>query len=265
MGRFQGEVTVRSKERVYASFHALFERGQHAVGPHCGFGPQPTLQDLSALLSRCRHCRRSCFPWCGLHASIFLRPFAPPALPGFVATMDALTPAGAGLGGFWPIGPSCHRQVSLRHVVEPSDRSVSNHPWPPSEFGLLALRGLPRVTDRFQPGTPTPVGSERQLGFAFSQQARRGHRPNRVWLPYGPVVRLRLLPTPSRDDAVTFGYKVQTEPWQGLPPCRFHALAGALGQVSNLPVIDRGRESHVRAAPPPSEPDGRISRIRLSS
>ena len=27
-------------------------------------------------------------------ASIFLRPFAPPALPGFIATMDALTPAG---------------------------------------------------------------------------------------------------------------------------------------------------------------------------
>ena len=29
----------------------------------------------------------------GGHDSIFLRPFAPPALPGFVATMDALTPA----------------------------------------------------------------------------------------------------------------------------------------------------------------------------
>jgi hypothetical protein len=31
---------------------------------------------------------------------------------------------------------------------------------------------------------------------------------------------------------LTSGYKVQTEPWQGLAPCRFHALAGALGRLS---------------------------------
>ena len=72
--------------------------------------------------------------------------------------MDALTPAGAGLGGAWPIGPSCHRQVSLLHVTESSGRSVSNHPWPPPEIGLLSLRGLPHVRRRLRPDIPVPVG-----------------------------------------------------------------------------------------------------------
>ena len=57
------------------------------------FRPGPAGADVSGLCSRCRHCRRLCFRASGHHASIFLRPFAPPALPGFVATMDALTPA----------------------------------------------------------------------------------------------------------------------------------------------------------------------------
>jgi hypothetical protein len=48
--------------------------------------------DFSDLLSRCRHCRQWNFTWLGHFASLFLRPFAPPELPGFVATMDALTP-----------------------------------------------------------------------------------------------------------------------------------------------------------------------------
>jgi hypothetical protein len=40
-----------------------------------------------------RHCRRWLFRSFGHHASIFLEPFAPPELPGFVATMAPLTPA----------------------------------------------------------------------------------------------------------------------------------------------------------------------------
>ena len=39
------------------------------------------------------HCRQSLVLSFGRHAFISLRPFAPPALPGFDATMDALTPA----------------------------------------------------------------------------------------------------------------------------------------------------------------------------
>ena len=46
------------------------------------------------------------------------------------------------------------------------------------------------------------------LGFAFPSQARQCIRPYRVQhgLVYGLAVRLRLLPTPSLDDAVTFNY-----------------------------------------------------------
>ena len=48
----------------------------------------------------------------------------------------------------------------------------------------------------------------RHLGFASSQQARHCGRPNRVHLRYGLIVHLRLLSTPPRGDAVTFGYGV---------------------------------------------------------
>ena len=80
------------------SFHSLFESRQHAIGPDTGFDPLPPRAQLvvgkgrSSLLSQ-RHCRWCVFPGLGHFASIFLRPFAPPALPGFHATMDALTPA----------------------------------------------------------------------------------------------------------------------------------------------------------------------------
>ena len=46
------------------------------------------------------------------------------------------------------------------------------------------------------------------MGFAFAEQARHNSRPNRVHLRYGLIVHLRLLSTPPRGDAVTFGYEV---------------------------------------------------------
>ena len=60
--------------------------------------------------------------------STFLRPFAPPALLGFVATMDALTPTAAGFRGQRPIGPSARRQVSLLNVSNlPTVLSPTTH------------------------------------------------------------------------------------------------------------------------------------------
>ena len=73
----------------------------------------------------------------GHHASTFLHPFAPPELPGFNATMGALTPAR------WY---SWTEQVSLLHSIESSEHSVSNHPLPPRSFGLVFSPGLPCVT-----------------------------------------------------------------------------------------------------------------------
>jgi len=52
----------------------------------------------------------------------------------------------------------------------------------------------------------------RQLGFAFSQQARHDRWPNRVHLRYGLIVHLRLLSTPPRGDAVTIGYGMPGHP-----------------------------------------------------
>ena len=65
-------------------------------------------------------------------SSTFLRPFAPPALPGFIATMDALTP---GQRFFVPVGSSGSPARQLRPVrpglsalcAWPSDPSVSKH------------------------------------------------------------------------------------------------------------------------------------------
>jgi hypothetical protein len=43
-------------------------------------------------------------------------------------------------------------------------------------------------------------------------QARHNGLPKRVYLRYGLVVHLQLLPTPPRGDAVTFGYRVPEHP-----------------------------------------------------
>ena len=57
----------------------------------------------------------------GVHASTFLRPFAPPGFPGICATMDALTSGRVSVPG----------QTSLLNVTSPSNHSVPNHPVPP--------------------------------------------------------------------------------------------------------------------------------------
>ena len=109
-------------------------------------GPSP------AVLAIRQYCR-FLSAWAELHVSTFLHPFAPPALPGFIATMSALTPA-------WearPRGPFC----SSRRAV----------PWNPFSSlcpaGLLAsrvlsLQSLPSPTTPLPPMialTPNPSAS----------------------------------------------------------------------------------------------------------
>ena len=69
-------------------------------------------------------------------SSTFLRPFAPPELPGFVAIMNALTPEQSAHGR-----PVC--SGLLASWFKPSGHSVSNHPSSFPEFGLVSLRDLP--------------------------------------------------------------------------------------------------------------------------
>src|SRR5207253_11026886 len=63
------------------------------------FHPCPPGTDLSVLWSRCRHCRRCLFRCSVFHASTFLPPLAPRALPRFCATTEALSPSGHGSSG----------------------------------------------------------------------------------------------------------------------------------------------------------------------
>src|SRR4051812_32297028 len=106
-----------------ASSHSLFESRQHAHGPGRRFDPAPSREGLSGLLSQ-RHYRRSVFGRPGHDASISLEPFAPPALPGFVATMAPLTPA-------WRARPRLgHAGLSVS-CAGPSGHSASNHPLGP--------------------------------------------------------------------------------------------------------------------------------------
>src|ERR1700722_1200328 len=131
----------------YISFHALFERGQHAVGPHRACGPGPAVPDVSALFSQ-RHCLRLSFVWSVHSASIFLRPFAPPALPGFTGAMDALA----------SVSFPCRKRISLFHVHDlPTVPSPTTHDRPRSLVCFLSKAyRVPRPSLAENP--PVPVG-----------------------------------------------------------------------------------------------------------
>ena len=174
------------------------------------------------------HCRRSWFHRSIPHVSTFLRPFAPPALPGFLATMDALTPAGwVDLGGaavfrscrsrrrpqawsvwVWPNrrhlcpqDPSRNPgQVSLLHVNEPSDHSVSNHHLP-FRSGIVWR----------DPNGPTPSGlrhslasSPKQPAESSSPKLRTGHSPAVALHPLSRGRSYHRLQSPRRTLARTF-------------------------------------------------------------
>jgi hypothetical protein len=117
----------------------------------CGSSP-PSRKDLSGLLSQ-RHCRWLVFRALGHSSSIFLEPFAPPALTGFHATMAPLTPArwsharpreGAGRAVRCRAGLSASR-------VWPSEHSAPKHLSVP----VVALAHNPSAR---QASTGRPVG-----------------------------------------------------------------------------------------------------------
>jgi hypothetical protein len=98
MGCFQAIQPVFGKEGVppsmmtFAAFDPLLEGCQQPLCPNRRVGPEPHVQGLSGTYSPFGHCRRLVFRRSDHRVSTFLHPFAPPALPGFFATMGALTP-----------------------------------------------------------------------------------------------------------------------------------------------------------------------------
>ena len=160
----------------------------------------------------------------GHRESISLHPFAPPALPGFNATTGALTPERPALRLREHEHRLCYRSGLPVSWNQPSHHSVSNH--------LSLPRGFrsgfsPRLTARGVCLAPVSTGSWR-LGLRL-ELAGSPQRPAESSLPngYGLAVLLLLLSTSPRGDAVTIGYKVQTEPWRGLTPLRLITLTGA--------------------------------------
>lgn len=124
------------------------------------------------------------------------------------------------------VGSPCFTSRNLRTVLSPTTSGR------PQERVCFCFRGLPRVTTPKADRTP-PIPGERVV-WASPLASRLATTTGRIEFDiYGPVLRRRLLPTSSHDDAVTFGYNAQTEQGQGLSPCKFHALTGALARRFN--------------------------------
>ena len=106
-------------------------------------GFDPVVQALSVVFSLFGHSRRLNSRRLGHRVSTSLHPFAPPALPGFLARMGALTPERPALRF-----PRAHEHrlecrpglPALR--VWPSDHSASNHPAGPT----IALTRYPSAS-----------------------------------------------------------------------------------------------------------------------
>ena len=152
-------------------------------------------------------CRRCCSVRSRHHVSTFLHPFAPPALPGFSATMRALTPARGCACGLLNLAHSparCRAGLSTSRAA-PSGLSVSNHPTAPP----IAL----------SPVLSASGASRSSRVWASPFHRRLASRHGRIeFVSYGLPVRLALLPTPPRDDAVTVGYRTET----GIPEGDLH-------------------------------------------
>jgi hypothetical protein len=165
------------------------ERVQHAVFPDDAVRPFPEGYGRSGGASPERHCRQLWVRSFGHPAFIFLRPFAPPALPGFSATMDALTPGHGpflevasatsylpwrpmlrrGLDGWGVVRPRplhASRRDSLSRpgipvsFATPSVHSASNHPLP-SRCVHLGFSAIGLTVERITQDTSNPFGNVR--------------------------------------------------------------------------------------------------------
>ena len=202
------------------SFHPFLKGLQHALGPHRTFHPVPPEQPgVSRLLSLSRHCHGSSFVGRGPHPTTSLRPFAPRALPPFLALMGALTPARLALRRSARELHPPTKQVSPGHMTRPSMHSVTKHLTRP-----VIASALPAQRDRL-PISHLAVAYRSGLHLESAGSSQR--TAESCSSSYGLHVRLRLLPTPPRGDAVTFGYRDRASPEGGLSPPKSRLLPGA--------------------------------------
>ena len=191
------------------------------------FDPPPAVADVCDLfrLGWPSHYRRSIGfvirP--GFHASTFLRPLAPRALPRFLATTDALTPTGRLFGFCWSLASF---EAELRLVRGGSPCLSRPHvqpfcPQPPrrpshgigSRSRFLSARGRWPEDPACRQRELFPLGSWHGLRTARAGSpvgvAESGSRcvMSVMSRRYGRVVHLRQLSTSCCHDAVAFGFR----------------------------------------------------------
>ena len=153
------------------------------------------------------------------HVSTFLHPFAPPALPGLSATISALTPArGCACGLLNLAHIPCSLPRRSRHVTCITFRALRLQP--PHRL-LRSLWHLSCQRRRL----PAHRGSGLRLSIGGSPVGTAESSS----CHYGLPIRLPLLPTPSRDDAVSVSYRTET----GIPEGDLH-----LSDVARLGTHD---------------------------
>ncbi|SIO26252.1 hypothetical protein SAMN05444166_3319 [Singulisphaera sp. GP187] len=154
--RIQGALRVDLVHQAIpdSTFDPLDEGRQHPLRPDRRFDPDPWDRDLSGAPSPRGHCLQWEFLRIGHRVSTSLHPFAPPELPGFCATMGALTP-----------GPP-----ALRILIRDNEHRLWRGP------GLPVFRHRTFRSFRLQQPTvvPTPF-----WGFV-----RRSYRTTSLWTPF---------------------------------------------------------------------------------
>jgi hypothetical protein len=131
---------------------------------------------------------------------------------------------------------ACHGQVSLCPLLHlPSILPPTTPCRPDALSGVFCHRAYRRShRSRCAVSSRTVrLGFRLYLAGSPRQQAESSLR----WLTEisrycGLDVRLRLLSTPPRGDAVTFGYEGPDTPRRGLPPRQCNNITGALGRLS---------------------------------
>ena len=157
------------------------EGRQQSCRPLRRFEPRHVCAGRSGVVSlyaRYGQSVRECFRRLELHVSTFLHPFAPPELPGFDATMGALTPARrlfVSLSG--TMNSAWTRAGLSASCAWPSDHSASNHPTDPMTAftrypSASWASGLPRSGLRLE-----CAGSPNGMAESSSLALRTGHSP----------------------------------------------------------------------------------------
>jgi len=220
MGRVRAsQPQLRSEEDRFASAFPVVPREegrQQACRSLQRFEPRHVCVDRSGAVSRCGHYYRWVFRRLEPHVSTFLHPFAPPALPGFCATMGALTP---GRPALWIlIRDSEHRlwrRPGLPAFCHRIFRSFRLQPPPavPTRFWVLRCRAY-RTTSLWP-----PFWGHASLGLRLWQAGspRRSAESSSLALRTNRSPPVALHPASRRRSYLRLqGTRL---PRQGLPPC----------------------------------------------